>query len=202
MADVDEFRSEVRSWLEAHCPPSVIGHPISETAGNWGGRKATYTNPDMKQWLEIAAERGFTAPTWPKEYGGAGLSPAEGKVLTQEMAIRKIPQPLMGFGLTMIGPTLLRYGTEEQRREHLPPVCRGEIRWCQGYSEPDAGSDLASLKTRAVRDGDDFLITGTKVWTSYADKSDWIFALVRTDPDAKKQEGITFILIDMDQPGV
>jgi alkylation response protein AidB-like acyl-CoA dehydrogenase len=202
MADVDEFRSEARSWLEAHCPPSVVGHPVSELEGNWGGRKATYTNPDMKQWLEIAAERGFTAPTWPKEYGGGGLSPAEGKVLAQEMAIRKIPQPLMGFGLTMIGPTLLRYGTEEQKREHLPPICRGEIRWCQGYSEPDAGSDLASLKTRAVRDGDDFVITGTKVWTSYADKSDWIFALVRTDPEAKKQEGITFILIDMDQPGV
>lgn len=202
MADVETFRTEVGSWLEAHCPPSVVGHPVSELEGNWGGRKATYTHPDMKLWLEIAAERGFTAPSWPKEYGGGGLSPAEGKVLAQEMAIRKIPQPLMGFGLTMIGPTLLRYGTEEQKRAHLPPICRGEIRWCQGYSEPDAGSDLASLKTRAVRDGDDFVITGTKVWTSYADKSDWIFALVRTDPDAKKQEGITFILIDMDQPGV
>jgi alkylation response protein AidB-like acyl-CoA dehydrogenase len=202
MADLEKFRAEVRSWLEASCPPSVVGHPVSELEGNWGGRKASYSNPDMKVWLEVAAERGFTAPTWPKEYGGGGLSAAEGKVLAREMAARKIPQPLMGFGLTMIGPTLLRYGTEEQKREHLPPICRGEIRWCQGYSEPDAGSDLASLKTRAVRDGDDFVITGTKVWTSYADKSDWIFALVRSDPEAKKQEGITFILIDMHQPGV
>lgn len=202
MADLERFRSEVGSWLDAHCPPSIVGQQVSELEGNWGGRKATCSNPDMKRWLEVAAERGFTAPTWPQEYGGGGLSADEAKVLAQEMAARRIPPPLMGFGLTMIGPTLLSFGTEEQKREHLPPICRGEIRWCQGYSEPDAGSDLASLKARAVRDGDDFVISGTKVWTSYADKSDWIFALVRTDPDARKQDGITFILIDMDQPGV
>ena len=118
------------------------------------------------------------------------------------MAALKVPPALIGFGLTMIGPTLLRFGTEEQKREHLPRICRGEIRWCQGYSEPGAGSDLASLQTKAVRDGDDFIINGQKIWTSYADESDWIFALVRTDSDVKKQAGITFLLIDMDDPGV
>ena len=156
----------------------------------------------MKVWLEVAAAKGFTAPTWPSEYGGGGLSKDEAKVLAQEMAALRLPAPLVGFGLTMIGPTLLRFGSEEQKREHLPKICRGEIRWCQGYSEPGAGSDLASLQTRAVRDGDDFVINGQKVWTSYADEADWIFALVRSDPEAKKQEGITFILIDMETPGV
>jgi len=123
-------------------------------------------------------------------------------VLAQEMGRLRLPPPLIGFGLTMIGPTLLRFGSEALKQEHLPRICRGEIRWCQGYSEPDAGSDLASLNTRAVRDGDHFVITGHKVWTSYADESDWIFALVRTDPNARKQEGITFLLIDMESPGV
>jgi alkylation response protein AidB-like acyl-CoA dehydrogenase len=114
----------------------------------------------------------------------------------------KAPPPLIGFGLTMIGPTLLAFGNEDQKREHLPRITRGEIRWCQGYSEPGAGSDLAGLQTRAVDAGDHFVVSGTKVWTSYANYADWIFALVRTDPNAKKQEGITFILIDMDTPGV
>jgi alkylation response protein AidB-like acyl-CoA dehydrogenase len=156
----------------------------------------------MKTWLEVAAERGFAAPNFPQEYGGGGLSPAETKVLHDEMRRARLPLPLTGFGLTMIGPTLLRYGNEEQKREHLPPICRGGIRWCQGYSEPDAGSDLASLQTRAVRDDDHLVVSGSKVWTSYGDLSDWIFALVRTDPDAKKQEGISFLLIDMETPGV
>jgi alkylation response protein AidB-like acyl-CoA dehydrogenase len=202
MPELEDFRREVGEWLDAHCPRAVWGRPYSELDGNWGGRKATWPDPDMKRWLEVAAERGFTAPSWPPEYGGGGLAPEQAKVLAQEMAARRIPQPLIGFGLTMIGPTLLRFGTEEQKREHLPRICRGEIRWCQGYSEPDAGSDLASLKTRAVRDGDDFLVTGTKVWTSYADQSDWIFSLVRTNPQARKQDGITFLLIDLESPGV
>jgi alkylation response protein AidB-like acyl-CoA dehydrogenase len=168
----------------------------------WGGRKWTPERPDPKVWLERCAARGFTAPTWPAEYGGGGLSREEAKVLQQEMARAKAPPPLIGFGLTMIGPTLLQFGNEEQKKEHLPKICRGEIRWCQGYSEPGAGSDLAGLQTRAEADGDDYVVNGTKVWTSYADQSDWIFALVRTDPQAKKQEGITFLLIDMDSPGV
>lgn len=179
-----------------------MGTMLSNDEGIWGGRRATFPSPDAKRWLERMAERGWTAPTWPREYGGGGLSSSEASVLHRELRRLRLPPPLVGFGLTMIGPTLLQFGTDEQKREHLPKICRGEIRWCQGYSEPDAGSDLASLKTRAVLDGDHLVVTGQKVWTSYADKSDWIFALVRTDPDAKKQEGITFLLIDMASPGV
>ncbi len=202
MADLEGFRAESRAWLEENAPASVVGVQFGESDGNWGGRKATFDPPEMKDWLDRCAGKGFTAPTWPAEYGGGGLSAAEAKVLGQEMARQKLPAPLIGFGLTMIGPTLLRFGTEAQKQEHLGGITRGEIRWCQGYSEPDSGSDLASLKTRAERDGDHFVINGQKVWTSYADQSDWIFALVRTNPDAKKQEGITFLLIDMATPGV
>jgi alkylation response protein AidB-like acyl-CoA dehydrogenase len=202
MADLETFRTETRSWLQTSCPASLQGRPASQLEGVWGGKKAVWSEPDSKLWLERAAEKGFTAPQWPKEYGGGGLSKDEAKVLAQEMRALRVPPPLIGFGLSMIGPTLLHFGTEEQKREHLPRVTRGEIRWCQGYSEPGAGSDLAGLQTRAVSDGDDYIVNGTKVWTSYADQADWIFALVRTDPDAKKQEGITFLLIDMDGPGV
>jgi alkylation response protein AidB-like acyl-CoA dehydrogenase len=202
MADLEEFRSEARSWLEANAPKAITGLEVSELEGTWGGRNPSFDHPDMKPWLERMAEKGWTAPTWPREYGGGGLSRAEAKVLAQEMTRRRLPPPLVGFGLTMIGPTLLQFGNEEQKREHLPKICRGEIRWCQGYSEPEAGSDLASLQTRAVRDGDDFIINGEKVWTSYADVSDWIFALVRTNTEVVKQAGITFILIDMQTPGV
>jgi alkylation response protein AidB-like acyl-CoA dehydrogenase len=202
MGDVDTFRAEVRGWLAANAPKSIIGMPSAELEGNWGGRKASYKNPDMKRWLELCAERGFTAPEWPRQYGGGGLSREETRALRQELAAAKLPPPLIGFGLTMIGPTLLMFGTEEQKQEHLPKICRGEIRWCQGYSEPGAGSDLAGLQTRAVRDGDHYVINGQKTWTSYADQADWMFCLVRTDPNAKKQEGITFILFEMDTPGV
>jgi acyl-CoA dehydrogenase len=202
MADLETFRAETAKWLDANAPQSIRGIPAGELTGTWGGKSETYDNPDLKVWLDVAAEKGFTAPTWPSEYGGGGLSNAEAKVLGQEMGKLKIPAPLIGFGLTMIGPTLLRFGTDEQKKQHLPRITRGEIRWCQGYSEPGSGSDLASLQTRAVRDGDDFVISGQKVWTSYADQADWIFALVRSDPDAKKQEGITFILIDMESSGV
>jgi alkylation response protein AidB-like acyl-CoA dehydrogenase len=203
MSELDDFRSEVRSWLEANAPKSLVGISATElNEGNWGGRNASFDPPDMKPWLAMMAEKGWTAPTWPREYGGGGLSGAEAKVLADELRRAKLPPALSGFGLTMIGPTLLRFGNEEQKREHLTKICRGEVRWCQGYSEPDAGSDLAALQTRAVRDGDEFIVNGEKVWTSYADLSDWIFALVRTDPEAKKQEGITFLLIDMETPGV
>ena len=203
MADLEVFRSECRAWLEANAPAAIRGLRVSpEGGGNWGGRRAAFDPPEMRDWLERMAGRGWTAPSWPEAYGGGGLEPAEAVVLAAEMTRQKLPPPLVGFGLSMIGPTLLRYGNEEQKRWHLPRICRGEIRWCQGYSEPDAGSDLASLQTRAERDGDHFVLNGTKVWTSYADLSDWIFALVRTDPAAKKQEGITFILIDMETPGV
>jgi acyl-CoA dehydrogenase len=202
MSDLEEFRSETAAWLEANAPKTIVGLALGEFEGTWGGRNPSFDHPDMKPWLEMMAEKGWTAPTWPREYGGGGLSKQEAKVLAQEMDRLKLPPPLVGFGLTMIGPTLLQFGNEEQKLEHLTKICRGEIRWCQGYSEPDAGSDLASLKMRAIRDGDDFIVTGQKVWTSYADVSDWIFALVRTNTEVKKQAGITFLLADMQSPGI
>lgn len=202
MADVESFREEIARWIAANAPQSLVGAPSAELEGVWGGRKAKWSNPDQKRWLDVCAERGLTAPEWPRAYGGGGLSREETKAFRQELAKAKLPPPLIGFGLTMIGPTLLMFGNEEQKQEHLPKICRGEIRWCQGYSEPGAGSDLAGLQTRAVLDGDHYVLNGQKIWTSYADLSDWQFCLVRTDPNAKKQEGITFILFDMDTPGV
>jgi len=202
MGDLEAFRAETRAWLERSCPAPLLGRTATAIDGVWGGRKWVPEIPEQKLWLERAAERGYTAPTWPSAYGGGGLSAAEAKILQQEMKALRVPAPLIGFGLTMIGPTLLQFGSEEQKREHLPRICRGEIRWCQGYSEPGAGSDLAGLQTRAEVDGDHFIVNGTKVWTSYADLADWIFALVRTDPGARKQEGITFLLIDMETPGI
>lgn len=203
MPDIERFRSETRSWLEANAPKSLVGFGSRDLESyTWGGRNATFATPDHKVWMDVMAEKQWTAPSWPVEYGGGGLDKQEAHVLAQEIARLELPAPVDGFGFTMIGPVLLQYGTEEQKKTHLTRICRGEIRWCQGYSEPGAGSDLASLKTRAVREGDEFVINGQKVWTSYADHSDWIFALVRTDPDVKKQEGITFILIDMESEGV
>lgn len=202
MSDLDQFRAETAEWLSASAPKSITGLRVTELDGNWGGRRAKFAPPDMKPWMEMCAEKGFTAPTWSTEYGGGGLDGPQAKILAQEMNRLRLPAPLTGFGLTMIGPTLLRYGTEDQKLEHITKITRGEIRWCQGYSEPDSGSDLASLQTRAVRDGDDFIVNGQKVWTSYGDESDWIFALVRTDTEVKHQAGITFLLIDMDTPGI
>ena len=156
----------------------------------------------QRQWLERMAAKGWTVPEWPREYGGGGLSRDEAKILRQEMRALNCRSPLDSFGIWMLGPALLKYGSEEQKREHLPKIARGEIRWCQGYSEPGSGSDLASLQTRAEDKGDQFLVNGSKIWTSYADKADWIFCLVRTDPNAPKHEGISFILFDMESAGV
>jgi acyl-CoA dehydrogenase len=200
MGDLNAFREDVRRWLDAHTPQSMRTPPASADDVCWGGKKGRYSD-DTLRWLALMAERGWTAPTWPREYGGGGLSKEEAKVLAEEMAKQKLRPALIGFGLEMIGPLLLQTGNEEQKREHLPRIVRGEIRWCQGYSEPGAGSDLAGLQTRAVRDGDDYILNGQKVWTSYGDKSDWMFILVRTDT-TKKQGGITFLLMDMDSPGV
>jgi len=195
------FREEIREWLEENCPPSIrTAMPADEYPG--GGRRAKFKNPATKIWLDRMAERGFTVPMWPKEYGGAGLSTAENQVLSEEMRRLNARPAHLGMGISMIGPALLEYGTPEQKAEHLPKIARGEIWWCQGYSEPNAGSDLASLRTSAVADGDDYIINGQKVWTSGADNADWMFCLVRTDPDASKHDGITFILFDMATPGV
>jgi len=201
MADLETFRKETRDWLVKNAPRIAYQPVASAEELCWGGRKTVY-QPEVKQWLDVMAGRGWTAPAWPKEYGGGGLDRNQARILAQEMAGLGLRQPLIGFGLTMIGPLLLQEGSEELKRTHLPPIVRGEIRWCQGYSEPGSGSDLASLETRAVIDGDDFVINGQKIWTSYADKADWMFILVRTDPRAKKQEGITFLLMNMSSPGV
>jgi len=207
MSDIETFRQETRAWLEANCPASMrsgsgAGNPTLADELAWGGKKETYPNPDTKLWLDRMAAKGWTSPTWPKDCGGAGLSKDEAKVLAEEMRRIRAKPPLIGFGLTMIGPLLLQYGTDAQRHRFLPEICRGEVRWCQGYSEPGAGSDLAGLQTKGIRDGDTWILNGQKVWTSYADKADWMFVLVRTEFDKPKHEGITFMLIDMDQPGV
>jgi alkylation response protein AidB-like acyl-CoA dehydrogenase len=201
VSDLETFRSETRSWLEENCPPSMRT-PMTEDETVWGGRNATYKNSDSKVWLDRMGERGWTVPTWPSEYGGGGLSAAEARILGEEMRALGCRAPLFSFGISMLGPVLLEYGNEEQKREHIPRIARGEIWWCQGYSEPGAGSDLAGLQCKAVRDGDDYIVTGQKIWTSYADHADWIFCLVRTDFAAAKHDGISFILIDMASPGV
>ena len=199
-ATLDEFRAATRAWLEANCPASMRT-PLPDNERVWGGRNAVFNNPDSKLWLARMAERGLTVPTWPREYGGAGLSADEAQVLREEMARLKCRQPLSSFGIWMLGPVLLKYGNEVQKREHLPKIARGEIRWCQGYSEPGAGSDLAALKTRCEDRGDYYLVNGQKIWTSYADQADWIFCLVRTDTSVK-HGGISFILFDMASEGV
>jgi alkylation response protein AidB-like acyl-CoA dehydrogenase len=175
---------------------------LDESDACWGGRNATFKNDAQERWLRVMAARGWTVPDWPAEYGGGGLSAAETKILKQEMARIGARNPLYSFGISMLGPALLKYGTEEQKKRFLTEIARGEIRWCQGYSEPGAGSDLASLQTKCEDKGDHWLVNGQKVWTSYADKADWIFCLVRTDPAAPKHKGISFILFDMASPGV
>ncbi|MCZ8194087.1 acyl-CoA dehydrogenase family protein [Brevundimonas sp.] len=202
MSDLETFRAETRAWLEANCPADVRGPIESEADVIWGGRNAVFRTPAHRHWLERMAERGWTAPEWPREYGGGGLSREEAKVLAKELRRIQAQPPLQSFGVWMLGPALLKFGTEEQKQTFLPPIVRGEIRWCQGYSEPGAGSDLAGLQTRAEDRGDHWIVNGQKVWTSYADKADWIFCLVRTDPEAPKHLGISFVLFDMATPGV
>ena len=199
---LEDFRAEARAWLEAHCPPEMREPMRSEDDYCWGGRRARFQSDAQRLWLQRMAERGWTVPAWPREYGGGGLGPAEAQVLQQEMRRLNCRPPLASFGIWMLGPALLKFGTEAQKREHLPPIARGEIRWCQGYSEPNAGSDLASLATRAEDRGDHYLVNGQKIWTSYADQADWIFCLVRTDSAARKHTGISFVLFDMASPGV
>jgi acyl-CoA dehydrogenase len=201
MSDLDAFRSEVRDWLDKNAPTSLRGRATDPDSQIWGGRKERRSE-DQERWLRASVERGFTAPTWPKEYGGGALAKDEARVLESELRRLGLPAPLTGFGLSMIGPTLLTFGNDQQKREHLPKIVRGEIRWCQGYSEPNAGSDLASLACAAIDAGDHYVVNGQKTWTSYGEKSDWMFLLVRTDPAAKKQQGISFVLVDLETPGV
>jgi hypothetical protein len=202
MANLDQFRSDVRAWLEANCPAEMRQPMTREEDTFWGGRNTTFASEAQRVWFERMRDKGWTVPHWPKEYGGGGLDGEETKILRQEMAAISARLPLVSFGISMLGPALLKYGTEAQKREHLPKIAAGLIRWCQGYSEPNAGSDLASLQTRAEPDGTDFIINGQKIWTSYANYADWIFCLVRTDPAAKPQRGISMLLIDMKTSGI
>ena len=200
--NLEQFRTDTRAWLEANCPPTMRTPATGEDDSVWGGRKATYNNPEAKLWLDRMGAKGWTAPRWPAEYGGGGLTHEEDRILSEELRRVRARSPLQSFGLWMLGPALLEYASEEQKKEHLPKIVRGEIRWCQGYSEPGAGSDLAGLQTKAEDKGDYFEVNGSKIWTSYANHADWIFCLVRTDTSAPKHEGISFLLFDMDSPGV
>ena len=197
MSEVAEFRSDVSAWIADNCPDGAKG---SGQLAN--GSTKIELEKDVAIWLERCAEKGFTAPTWPTEFGGGGLSAELAKVLFEEMGKANARTPLTGMGMTMIGPTLLEYGTQAQKERHMPKIIRGELQWCQGYSEPNAGSDLAALNTRAEDKGDHYLLNGQKIWTSGAFTADWMFALVRTDFDAPKHEGISFVLLPMDQEGV
>jgi alkylation response protein AidB-like acyl-CoA dehydrogenase len=197
---LEEFRAEARAWLDANFPASLKGKA--------GVMMALMDGPeaqgDIKLWQQRLGEKGWGTPTWPAEYGGGGLDGQQARVLQQEMNRAGAFNALsFGMGITMVGPTILDYGTEDQKKKHLPPIIKGEVRWCIGYSEPNAGSDLASLQMKCEDKGDHYLINGSKIWTSGAQYSDWCGALVRTDPSAKKKhDGISFILIDMRQPGV
>jgi alkylation response protein AidB-like acyl-CoA dehydrogenase len=197
--ETEGFRAEARSWLEENFPVSLRrdSQRLAEALMMSGDRPAG----DAELWRQRMAEKGWGAPTWPKAYGGGGLTPAQARVLGQEMAAVGAYNPIVGMGTSMFGPTLLEYGTEEQKRRHIPPIVRGEVRWCQGYSEPGAGSDLASLQTRCVDAGDHWVVNGQKIWTSGAQYADWCFCLVRTDT-SRKHEGISFVLINMHQAGV
>ena len=202
MSAQNSFRESTRQWLTENCPPTCQGEGNVLPDVIWGGRRYQHDNTDVDLWLNRLIEKGWTVPTWPKEFGGAGLSKDEAAILAEEMAAIRTYSPLFSYGMSMLGPALLEYASESQKATFLPPIARGEIRWCQGYSEPGAGSDLAGLQCKAVRDGDDYIVNGQKIWTSTADQSDWIFCLVRTDPTAPKHEGISFLLIDMETSGV
>ncbi|WP_121065219.1 acyl-CoA dehydrogenase family protein [Chachezhania antarctica] len=200
--DLAQFRAETRAWLEENCPAEMRDGGRTEDSTCWGGRNWVFTSDAQKTWLERCAAKGLTVPTWPVEYGGAGYTREQEKIFLEELGAIDGRAPLRSFGIWMLGPALLQFGTHEQKLEFLPPIARGEIRWCQGYSEPGAGSDLASVQTKCEDMGDHYLVNGQKIWTSYADQADAIFALVRTDKDAPKHLGITFLLIDMETQGV
>lgn len=189
------FRTEVRTFINSNLPPTLKGLSMFEEPGDEAMTVA------LKQWRGAVGKQGWVAPHWPKEYGGAGMSVIEQFVYNEEMANARAPQ-VGGSGVAMLGPVLIRFGTEEQQKEHLPRITSGEVQWCQGYSEPGSGSDLASLQTRAVRDGDDFVVNGQKIWTSGAHRAEWMFMLARTDPDAPKHRGISMLLMDMKSPGI
>jgi alkylation response protein AidB-like acyl-CoA dehydrogenase len=195
-ADLEGFRTEAREWIAANFPAGLKGR-----ANPMMREERAAPTADQEAWRIAVGEKGWGVPTWPKAYGGGGLSGGEARVLQQELNRAGAYNPIGGMGTMMFGPTLLEYGTEAQKQEHIPRIAKGEVQWCQGFSEPGAGSDLASLQTKAEDKGDHFLINGQKIWTSGAQFADWCFCLVRTDT-SKKHEGISFVLFTMHQPGV
>ncbi|MGD8862323.1 MAG: acyl-CoA dehydrogenase family protein [Myxococcales bacterium] len=195
MSELEAFRQEVRAWLDDNCPAN-LRNPKD------GGARPPSTPEDVSAWCKQLAEVGYSVPTWPKEYGGGDFDKAQEAVIQEEMTAIGTMNPAVSFGTLMLGPVLLEFASHEQKLEHLPKIARAEVRWCQGYSEPGSGSDLASLQTRAVRDGDHYVINGQKIWTTMAHLSDWMFCLVRTDPEAPKHRGISFILFDLKSEGV
>lgn len=201
IATLQDFRTETRTWLEENCPTSMRQPVQGEEDVYWGGRNGSFASNDQEIWFNNMLSKGWTAPTWPRMYGGGGLNPEEYAILQEELQKLNCRLPIYSFGISMLGPALLKFGTEEQKMQYIPDIILGKIRWCQGYSEPGAGSDLASLKTSAVLEGNHFVINGSKVWTSYADKADWIFCLVRTNAESK-HTGVSFVLIDMQSEGV
>jgi acyl-CoA dehydrogenase len=194
--ELDKFRTEVANWIEQSYPQE-----LRKTPGADGGDPRK-TKIHEQAWLESMANRGLLTPTWPQEYGGAGYSAEQARILAREMRKAGIRATPISAGLSLLGPVLLEHGTPDQKQRHLAKIARNEVFWCQGYSEPGAGSDLASLSTRADLDGDEFVVNGQKIWTSHADMADWMFCLVRTDHEVSKHEGISFLLIDMKTPGI
>ncbi len=194
--DLESFRAEARAWLCENFPPSLKDRDVAMIV--MAGIPLT---GDALLWRDRMGAKGWGTPTWPRQYGGGGLSQGQARVLQQEMTRIGAKNPIGGMGVMMFGPTLLEYGSEEQKQRHIPGIVTGTVRWCQGYSEPNAGCDLASLRTQAVDKGDHFLVNGQKIWTSGAQFADWCFCLVRTD-NTKKHEGISFLLIDMKSPGI
>lgn len=192
--DAETFRTEIRSWLEDNLPKGWFSPGFTMTSDE----RRTFN----EEWPAKMFAGGWICATWPKEYGGKGLSILEGVVLTEEFARARAPMRADFFGDTLVGPTLLQWGTEEQKKEFLPKILSGQVRWCQGFSEPNSGSDLASLKTSAILDGDEWVINGQKVWTTQGHHANYCFLLTRTDPDAPKHKGISYLLVPMDQPGV
>ena len=201
MTNLSLFRESTRSWLADNCPKSMR-EPMLEKDICRGGRNHIFQSNDQKIWLERMASKGWTAPTWPTEFGGAGLCKEQAKVLREELIAIEARPPVSGMGISMIGPAILEFGSETLKKQHLPAMARGEIRWCQGYSEPNSGSDLAGLQTKAENFGDHLIVNGQKVWTSYGDDADWMFCLVRTNTDVGKHSGISLVLFDMETKGV
>ncbi len=196
--DLEAFRAEAKEWLEANFPKSLGKDVAGQTAALMSPDKPT---GDLAVWKERMGAKGWGVPTWPKAYGGGGLSAPEARVLAQEMGKIGAVNPIGGMGVGMFGPTLLEYGTEEQKKKYIPDIATAKVRWCQGFSEPGAGSDLASLQTKAEDKGDHWIVNGSKIWTSGGQYADMIFCLVRTD-QTRKHEGISFVVFDMHQPGV